>query len=292
MTCLNNLKQLGVACQNFYSAHRCFPTGADAKPDPAAPNNAWTFYRWLTLAHLMPFVEESQVYKSMDLNVPLYGTNFAVTPQNAAGVATVIPLFLCPSDQQQALEPTFGPTNYAACAGSGVNGGSPAKTDGIFYVNSRTRIPEITAGTSKTALMSESILGRTAAAATPPDAKYDYSFNLSAPLTAGICGNPRIWNSTDPRGFAWADGEFRCGLYNHLYAPNATQNDCIGVTISGGPQFEYTPYGWRTARSRHPGGVNVLFADGSVRLVGDEVDLATWQAISTRTGKGLSISLP
>lgn len=292
LNCLNNLKQLGTANQNFYAAHQCFPTGADAKADPAAPGNAWTFYRWSTLAHVTPFIEESTVYKSLDLSVPLYGTNFAVTPQNAAGVAMVIPLLLCPSDQQRALEPIFGPTNYAACAGSGVNGGSPAQTDGIFYVNSKTRISEIAAGTSKTALMSESVLGRTAAAAAPPDPKYDYSFALTAPLTTNICGNPRIWNSTDPRGFAWADGEFRCGLYNHMYLPNSPQQDCVGVTLSGGPQFEYTPYGWRAARSRHPGGVNVLFADSSARFIDDTVDLSIWQAVSTRSGNGGSPTLP
>jgi prepilin-type N-terminal cleavage/methylation domain-containing protein/prepilin-type processing-associated H-X9-DG protein len=292
MSCINNLKQLGTATQNFYAAHRCFPTGADAKSDPAAPGNAWTFYRWSTLAHLTPFIEQSTVYKSLDMSVPLYGTNFAVTPQNAAGVAMVIPLLLCPSDQQRALEPTFGPTNYAACAGSGVNGGSPALTDGISYVNSKTRISDISAGTSKVALMSESTLGRSAADAVPPDARYDYSFTLTAPLSAAICGAPRIWNSTDPRGFAWADGEFRCGLYNHLYPPNSLQQDCIGVTLSGGPQFEYTPYGWRAARSRHPGGVNLLLADGSARFVDDAVDLPVWQTSSMRSGKGTSMNLP
>jgi prepilin-type N-terminal cleavage/methylation domain-containing protein/prepilin-type processing-associated H-X9-DG protein len=292
MSCLNNLKQLGVASHNFYSARQCFPTGADAKAYPAAPTNAWTFYRWSTLAHLTPFVEESTVYKSLDLSVPLYGTNFAVTPQNAAGVAMVIPLFLCPSDQQQALEPAFGPTNYAACSGSGVNGGTPVKTDGVFYVNSKTRTAEITGGTSKTALMSESILGRNSASAAPADPRLDYSFALAAPLTAAMCTNSHTWNLSDPRGFAWADGEYRCGLYNHTYPPNHLQTDCIGVVLGGGPQFEYTPFGWRAARSRHPGGVNVLFADGSARFIDDTVDLSIWQAVSTRSGKGGSASLP
>jgi prepilin-type N-terminal cleavage/methylation domain-containing protein/prepilin-type processing-associated H-X9-DG protein len=291
-SCINNLKQLGVATQNFYSARQSFPTGSDAKAYPAAPTNAWTFYRWSTLAHLTPFVEQSTVYKSLDLTVPLYGTNFAVTPRNAAGVAMVIPLFLCPSDQQPAPEPTFGPTNYAACAGSGVNGGSPVRTDGIFYVNSKTRISDIIAGTSKTALISESILGRTAASATTPDPRQDYSFALTAPLTSVICGNPRTWNVSDPRGFSWADGEFRCGLYNHLYPPNHMQADCMGVVVGGGPQFEYTPFGWRAARSRHPGGVNVLFADGSVRFSDDAIDLSVWQAISMRSGAGMTLSPP
>ena len=105
------------------------------------------------------FLEETNAYNLLDLSVPLYGTNNNVTPQNAAGVAIVVPLFLCPSDVGQPITPQFGPTNYAACAGTGINGGSPLKSDGVFYVNSRTRMAEITDGASHTALFSESILG-------------------------------------------------------------------------------------------------------------------------------------
>jgi prepilin-type processing-associated H-X9-DG protein len=43
-------------------------------------------------------------------------------------------------------------------------------------------------------------------------------------------------------------------------------------------------HGWRTARSRHPGGVNLLFLDGSVHFVKNTVNLAAWQAIATVAG--------
>ncbi len=39
-----------------------------------------------------------------------------------------------------------------------------------------------------------------------------------------------------------------------------------------------------TANSRHPGGVNVAMADGSVRFVKDTVNLAAWRALGTRNG--------
>ena len=47
----------------------------------------------------------------------------------------------------------------------------------------------------------------------------------------------------------------------------------------------YAGYGWRAARSRHPGGVNVVTADGAVRFIPDAVDSDVWQALSTRAGR-------
>ena len=57
-------------------------------------------------------------------------------------MAVTVPLFLCPSDEAKIVSPGFGPTNYAACAGSGLPGGSQLDTDGVFYVNSHTRISQ------------------------------------------------------------------------------------------------------------------------------------------------------
>ncbi len=279
-SCTNNLKQLGIAAQNFHSAQNGFPVGAESKPYPAKPTNAWSLYRWSSLAHLTPFLEESNVYNALDLKVPLYdGVTLSVTSENQAGVALVVPLFLCPSDEGRIVAPGFGPTNYAACAGTGINGGSPQKTDGIFFVNSHTRLSQVTDGSSHTALFSESVLGNPNGTATQNDPQVDYKFILSAPLTATKCNNTQQWNQSSGRGFSWANGEFRCALYNHLNTPNAPAFDCLGVQIAS-----LTPYGWRAARSRHPGGVNLLMADGAVRFVPDSVDPDLWKALATCNG--------
>ena len=295
ISCFNNLKQLGLASQNFYSAQQSFPSGADSKANPADPNNAWSYYRWGALAHLTPYLEETNAYNALNLNVPLY-EGFAVSSQNVAGVALVLPAFLCPSDVQQAVESTWGPTNYAACGGSGAGGGTPIQTDGIFYVNSQTHIPQISAGASNTALMSESVLGRptgtSAPAVSSADPQLDYKYVGGAPLTDTQCGNATVLNYTDPRGFAWVSGEYRCGMYNHYYSPNAVQCDCVGVVVAGAASLKYTAYGFRAARSQHTGGVNVGYADGSVHFVSDTVDPNIWRAVSMRDGNGSSVSLP
>jgi prepilin-type N-terminal cleavage/methylation domain-containing protein len=284
-SCTNNLRQFGTAAQNFHSARGAFPVGAEAREYALNPANPWTFYRWSSLAHLTPYLEHASVHNSLNLDVPLY-TSATSTPsaESAGAVALIVPLFLCPSDHGQRVSPNFGPTNYAACAGSGSGGGSPHDADGVFYVNSTTGIQQILDGTSHTALFCESLLGNPEGGPPARDIERDYKFVLGSPLTDTTCKNTPQWNISNGRGFSWASGEFRCTLYNHYYRPNDAVPDCMGVQLGGGLPAVYTPFGWRAARSHHPGGVNLLLVDGAARFVQDPIDLAVWRALSTRDG--------
>jgi prepilin-type processing-associated H-X9-DG protein len=125
-----------------------------------------------------------------------------------------------------------------------------------------------------------------------PERNYKFTLGFSAvsDLTDAKCNGTKSFNSTmgngnDPRGFAWCSGEYRCALYNHYYPPNAADFDCItSVTVDPTlpPQKLYSAYGWRTARSKHPGGVTLLYADGSARFADNAISLAVWKALSTR----------
>ncbi len=284
-SCINNLKQIGIAANDFHSARNAFPLGSESKEWSSQTSNPWTFYRWSSLAYLAPYLEETNVQNALDLSVPLYtSTTNSVAPQNARGAALVVPLFLCPSDSERNVSPAFAPTNYAACAGTGSNGGSPINADGVFFVNSHIRIAQILDGTTHTALMSESVLGNPSGQPPQKDYTVDYLFTLGSPLNTSRCTSTQQWNVADGRGFSWVSGDFRCALYNHYYTPNQAVPDCMGVALSGGLSMLYTPFGWRAARSRHPGGVNLLMADGSVQFVFDTVDPTVWQAWATRHG--------
>jgi hypothetical protein len=203
-------------------------------------------------------------------------------PENAAGVRVLVPTFLCPSDRSVRVREAFGPINYAVSTGSGINGGTPENTDGLFYVNSRTRFGEVLDGTSNTLAMSESLLGESGATTRNP--KVAYRFVFSAPLTDRRCETAFAWNYTDPRGFSWANGEYRNGMYNHYFPPNAPDADCIGVRIGGGPSRTFAPFGWKTARSMHNSGVSISRADASTGLINNDIDLAVWRALATRAG--------
>ena len=219
--CAHRLRQLGLALLQFESARRHFPAGAISQEYDAEPTTPHNFYRWSALAQATPFLEETAVRAALDMTVPLYGRDFQVLPVNRAGVSLVVEAFLCPSDSGQRVNPQFGPTNYAACAGTGAEGGTPFDADGVFYINSRTKARRISDGLSRTMALSESILGRAVASGTPrdqADPRYAYVFARSTPLTSAGCATTAFWNFSDPRGFAWVNGEYRSGLYNHVRA--------------------------------------------------------------------------
>jgi prepilin-type N-terminal cleavage/methylation domain-containing protein/prepilin-type processing-associated H-X9-DG protein len=284
--CLNRLKQLGLALHNYESANRHLPSGSNSREYNATI--AYPFFRWSALAHLTPYLEESAAHNLLDMNVPLYGygTGFQIFPQNAVGLMSMIAGFLCPSDLGQAVSTTFAPTNYAACAGSGMGGGTPFQSDGLFFINSQIRISQITNGLSKTVAMSESILGQAApfnASRAQVDPRFVYAYTFTTPVTETACNQSFAWNVSDLRGFSWANGEYRCALYNHYSTPNSPTIDCVSDNLSSSISERYAVYGWRAARSMHPGGVNVLLADGSVHFVPDGVNSVIWQQISSRS---------
>jgi prepilin-type processing-associated H-X9-DG protein len=281
-SCGNNLRQISIATHAHETATGYLPPGSVAKEYADSPQTAWTFYRWSALAMLSPYLENTAALNMLDLTKPLYSITNSVTPENVAGAKIVVPIFLCPSDRSMRAHPGFGPTNYAACTGSGAGGGTPEETDGIFYVNSRTRIGQIQDGTSHTVAFSESVLGL--AGNSNRGVADSYKFVFATPLTESACNLPLFWNYQDPRGFAWVNGEYRCALYNHFLSPNASTHDCISNRVSGPPESKYVPFGWRAARSRHTGGVNVVMADGSGQFVSDTVDPAVWKALATRAG--------
>lgn len=281
-SCANNMRQIGLAALNHQSARGYFPAGAVAKRYDDVPNTPWTFYRWSALAMLTPYMEQSAAYNLLDLSKPLYSVTYSLTPEHIPGVRTMVPLFLCPSDRQTRLHVNFGPTNYAFCTGSGVGGGTPIDTDGGFFVNSKIRPAQVPDGMSNTVAMSESLLGVKGAQNRDPQMAYKFTF--VAPLTDTACNVAPAWNYQDPKGFSWANGEYRTSLYNHYYGPNSSQVDCISTLLSGGADRRFTPFGWRAARSHHPGGVNILRMDGSIDFVTEDIDLGVWRASSTIQG--------
>lgn len=288
--CTNNLRQIGLAAVSHESARGRFPIGSESRQWAERPDFPHQFFRWSVLAHLAPFYEQEALLRGLDLTVPLYIglTPDAIAPQNKPIVKLTVALFLCPSDAGQSVSEYFGPTNYAGCTGSGAGGGTPFETDGVFGINSKTRPRDVTDGLSRTVAFSESTLGsgpRATMVRSAVDAQTGYGFVFTTPLDEGPCSRPFYYNFTDLRGFSWANGEYRTSLYNHARPPNSPTMDCLAALMSdSNPARMYAGFGWRAARSRHPGGVNVLMADGAGAFVGDAVDAGVWKALSTRAG--------
>jgi prepilin-type processing-associated H-X9-DG protein len=77
------------------------------------------------------------------------------------------------------------------------------------------------------------------------------------------------------RGAKWINGHFGDTLYNHYYVPNAPQWDCGNASHN---------HALTAVRSMHSGGVQVMFCDGHVDFVVNEIELGLWRSYATRAG--------
>src|SRR5690606_13358941 len=107
--CRNNLKQFGLAIHNFEQSRTVLPMGALAQEFPSDPAHPHTFYRYSALAFLTPYLEQSNAYNSVNLDVPLFAPpTFDVDPQNHTATGLIVPMFLCPSDMGRPVAEGYG----------------------------------------------------------------------------------------------------------------------------------------------------------------------------------------
>lgn len=299
-SCQNNLKQLGLALHNYGTTTGALPPVFRGTLKP--PYIGWPAYvdSWGVLAMLSPYLEQTNVYNTLNLNLPLYvPPTYAFASENLFGIQQRVKLFLCPSDKMEPVADLFpnapmGPTNYAACQGSGTTDGgppfgSPWNADGLFRAKFPLRLTDCLDGLSNTVAMSESLLGEGAESAVGPNPPGDlqrvYRYPaLGSVLSESACASAVSWNFNRRRGFLWVSGELRCGAYNHYDVPNSPIPDCIANDVLNLGEQQLTAVGFRAARSLHSGGVNVTFGDGSVRFIADGVRRDVWRAMSTRAG--------
>jgi prepilin-type N-terminal cleavage/methylation domain-containing protein/prepilin-type processing-associated H-X9-DG protein len=293
MQCVNNLKQIGLATQNYHDTNGTIPPTAEQ----ASTNN------YSAKARILQFIEQAAVFNSMNMAL-----NFN-TPQNTTASVVTIQSYLCPSDGNVPYV-GYGNSNYPNCMGVMRVGGS--SFDGPAWVlNSPGAGPvlgynAITDGLTNTAMWSEFVKGTGQSnPAIAPDgvsmtylstgyeptssshgaatASYDtVAFQMANQTCLQSASKPANKNS-DVKGeqyqhhsVGWGGG------YTHVMLPN--QPACYYQDGSG-----QTDHGAISASSRHPGGVNVALMDGSVRFIKNSVNAMTWWALGTR-GNGEVIS--
>lgn len=245
--CQSKIRQVGIALQNYHSAHRHFPSGYVS--DTRARGTDWctsgrTNNRAPWSVGVLPFMEEPGLYSSFRFDEDFTpDENNPGSLENHLGWLTPMPKFRCPS----ALAISDNLTNYIGVQGGGekpdCEGGSPTRVfyrNGVLFHNSRIRVTDVMDGASQVMLLGETKYQarRMGWAST---AKLDF---LAVPMTIAAATDTRI---------------------NAVKRPS--------------PDFEIIS---RMFGSYHIGGCHFVMVDGSTQFLTDSIDLEIYQQLADR----------
>jgi len=266
--CNNNLKQLGIALQNYHDTYERYPIGSRHR-DPASPplRNLWNSGRHrkgTPLVKLLPFVEHGNLYDGLDQLQDVEGQLDAMNPRPQMDA------YRCPSDPYE--NTGSPPSNYGMSMGSqrsssrgcgqyqghlqgDVSHGSTndgARISGVFSRYTwAARMRDITDGTSTTITVGE-ILPKCG----------DHH-------RGGWRNSNALWTSTvAPINYPTCPGE----APGHGGSPYDCNSDANWTTSQG-------------FKSKHPGGAQFVFCDGSVHFLTDSIDYTTYQRLGCRRDK-------
>ena len=290
--CVNKIRQLGIAANNFVAANRHFPMGRNRWNSDGSRAHNWSQH-----ARLLPYIEE-------------LGIEYLINETKAPGNATNrmarevdVSLFICPSDlgdrmsyNERLNQPGWGRNNYKANAGSDTGqmierrGKLVERNNGIFLTNEEVSIRKIKDGTSKTALFAEAVRGDgdVRRVEVPGDWFSIPQSNVTADEVRNACNELDVATmigmakQVSRSGRNWVWGNYIPTRYNHVMEPNrrsCARSEGRGNLDSSSANNNGSA---TTASSRHSGGVNVCMVDSSVRFIADDIDLAVWRAMGSR----------
>lgn len=287
--CSNNLKQIGLAINNYADANSTILPGVSWN---WAWDGAYIPGRYTVHAAILPFMDGSSTYDLINYQKSIGFHDGSRQNDTLWGIK--LQSFLCPSDPAAygtwslSVSGTWPGNNYRVCKGE-----HGASTRGFGCTrptgggNHPRKMGDIVDGLSKTACFSERLKGP-ATNGTP--ATFRNCLNQSLPAAPNSYATPQALKEacealpfdtstyTDG-GLNWWLGRERYISYNHGNTPNAA--GCRGPTYAvnrGSARGAMPP------SSNHNGGVNVLMLDGSVHFISDSIDINVWVALSTVDG--------
>ena len=241
MKCQNNLKQIGLGLHNYEGANGHFPPAfignVGTTPTNSPAPHGWAWGTWI-----LPYVEQDSLYRQVSpttSTIPGNLTDPATTPLGLL-CQTRIVLYICPTDNAPPLNDQRGfhaYSSYGAVGGSLNTSGLSLNGNGVMYQASKTRLVDITDGSSNTAVVGERAYGKQSYYVMPTVTYYG-----------------AIWSGV------YLDGKDGAAMWALSGGSNWSPNR--GVSDK-----------WNFA-SYHTNGTNFVFADGSVHFLRDDLSLA------------------
>jgi prepilin-type N-terminal cleavage/methylation domain-containing protein/prepilin-type processing-associated H-X9-DG protein len=251
--CANNLKQIGLAVHEYHDQKKILPPGMSLEVSDRFSS---------CLTYILPYIDQQTLWTVTAAAYQQSPIPFNDPPH--IGLATVIPVFVCPIDSR-ANQPQIAPKNNFLVAFTsylGVSGQNLSTRDGVFFPDSRVHLTDITDGTSNTLMAGERA----------PSADFQFGwwyagvgqkFTGSCDMLLGVYEKnvqPVTVGSCAPGYYPFADGNIN--------------NQC--------DMFHF----W----SLHPGGANFLLADGTVHFLSYSA-APIMPALASRAGNE-SVELP
>jgi prepilin-type N-terminal cleavage/methylation domain-containing protein/prepilin-type processing-associated H-X9-DG protein len=317
MQCVNNLKQIGLGLHNYHTAHDCFPPASlNSRQSNGTLQGNGDFSAQF---RMLPHMEQQAIYNTANFSICAFNDNAPVVgdAMNSTASLTRLATFLCPSATPPAWVLTGGAFDWSAVNGIapgnsyfastgpsiehryGQAGGPP---NGMFFHNGpAVGVQSVTDGTSNTIAFGEWRIGSgDLNRISPQDLIFVGTFpgGMSASVAGSELVGPNNYSSlaawlttcaasktaagarkkhTPLLGQSWAWALMTYSMGNTLQPPNSKFPNCSTHSTSS---VDYP--GVYTLSSFHPGGANVLMADGSVRFLKDSTNVNTVWGLGSR----------
>lgn len=286
MHCSNNLKQLGLALANYESAFKRLPamrSGTAGFSSRLSGNHE----RRSGFVALLPMLEQAPLYQQIE---GPFRTSLGVIPasgpfpgETLGGAYTPwlfqVPQLLCPSEKFAKGPADIGITTYTVCVGDNVLDIANGSTRGMFERMNWKRFANVLDGTSNSIAMAEIKIG--GVQEWFPDAEISVPCRHSKfkpCLPAPIGGTPTPPPAPYGRGMRWIDGAPIYTAINTILGPNDNN-------ISQRQSIDLVP-GLFTSGSYHNSVVGILFVDGSVHFLAENIDTGDLNAVAPRGTSG------
>jgi prepilin-type N-terminal cleavage/methylation domain-containing protein/prepilin-type processing-associated H-X9-DG protein len=265
--CANNLKQIGIALNAYLTARQVFPAGyyssvSGTGNTDASNNDLGAGWAWGSM--ILNEIDQGPLFHSINFQLPV------TQPANLTSQNMVLTMYLCPSDSAMSNVPVVDQTgnttlgmapssNYVAMYGSGEIAALPGKGNGLFFRNSAIYTRDILDGVSTTILSGER------------------SHNISY----------ATWSCRVPNGWLFPSSNVQGGSLIPANTPTEPASSMVlgvaGIVPPRTPNMvaAHVSDFW----SRHPGGSQFVFGDGSVHFLKSGIAPNVFQALATRKGK-------